>query len=252
MRFILTLFFPVLLFCCSGVYGQLLPYDLQCEHQTEPQAIEARIPVFSWKLKGKATVRQARVWIKMATDKQSLNKADIWQSPAIPTQECKIAYNGKEELSPAHRYWWQIRMEDEDGKVSPWSKAASFSTGLTDPKAWQAQWICAPWEDDAPAPSFRKHFKLRKNPVYVQLFCSGLGYFEARVNDQKVSDEVLIPNQTNYGVRAGLEKARVPIEGKFRRYSVNYLGFDLSKLVKEGENELDILLGNGFFNAKEI
>lgn len=251
MRYLSKSVFFAFLICYSGVYGQLLPYDLRCEQQTEPQAVEARIPVFTWKLKGKAALRQGKVWIRMSSDKQKLNKADMWQSAAIQTQECKIAYNGKEELRPTHRYWWQIRVEDEDGKVSPWSQPASFSTGLTDPKDWNAHWICAPWEEDAQAPLFRKNFKLRKKPVYVQLFCSGLGYFEAKVNDQKVSDEVLIPNQTNYGVRAGLETARVPIEGKFRRYSVNYLGFDVSKLVKEGENNLDILLGNGFFNAKE-
>lgn len=241
-------------------YAQIKPYQLTCEYQANPQAIDVPQPTFRWKINGDVSIRQRRVWIRMASEKKRLDRPDLWVSGAIETESPETVYAGNIPLHSAQRYWWQIRIEGDDGKQSDWSAPVSFCTGLLDKKDWYAQWIGAPWQGEVEtpmekghltpaAPLFRKTFSLKKKIKSAQLFCSGLGYFEAKVNQHKVSEEVLIPNQTNYGRRPELIKARVPIEDHFTRYKVFYLGFDVTSLLRFGKNDLDILLGNGFYNA---
>lgn len=59
----------------------------------------------------------------------------------------------------------------------------------------------------APAPLLRKSFGVDKEVASAYFYGTGLGYFELYMNGEKVGDDVLAPNQTNYGKRPGLESA---------------------------------------------
>ncbi len=95
----------------------------------------------------------------------------------------------------------------------------------------------------------RKSFIVDKEVASARAFVTGLGYFEFYVNGEKVSDDVLVPNQTNYGKRPGLESNMISVPDNFREYRVMYLSYDITELLGNGENVVGAVLGNGFYNA---
>ncbi len=123
---------------------------------------------------------------------------------------------------------------------------------------WGAVWIGAPWDGEVfdqdnagPAPIFKKTFKVNEGLDSAKIKICGLGLFELRVNGTKVSDDVLVPNESLYSYRSGFtDDPLIPINGEnFSNYRVYYLEYDLRPYLKEGDNEMTVLLGNGFFSS---
>ncbi|MDO4754954.1 MAG: family 78 glycoside hydrolase catalytic domain, partial [Parabacteroides sp.] len=83
---------------------------------------------------------------------------------------------------------------------------------------------------DDPAPLLRKNFKVAKSLKEARLYIAGLGYYEARLNGEKVGDHWLDPGWTNYGKQ------------------ILYSTFDVTSQLQSGENVLGVVLGNGFYN----
>ena len=83
-------------------------------------------------------------------------------------------------------------------------------------------------------------------------YVSGLGYFELWLNGAKVGDDVLVPNQTNYGKRPELMEALIYLPDNFREYKVMYLAYDVKTQLHEGANTLGGILGNGFYNPAKF
>ena len=138
--------------------------------------------------------------------------------------------------------------------------------GLLDPSDWQAKWIGAPWQGEEPlqkpanpnvplpeelpppAPMFRKEFSVNKNVEKAVIYVTGLGYFELWLNGEKVGDDVLVPNQTNFGKRPNLMEKGIPLPDDFRNYKVMYLAYDVSEKLNPGANAIGSIVGNGFYN----
>ena len=137
--------------------------------------------------------------------------------------------------------------------------AASMLVACSAPNSdWGATWIGAPWEGErfdqdnaGPAPIFKKGFRVNGHLDSAKIKICGLGLFELRVNGAKVSEDVLVPNESLYSYRDGFsEDPIVPVNGKnFSNYRVYYLEYDLKDYLKEGDNEMTVLLGNGFFST---
>src|SRR5690606_7167204 len=56
-------------------------------------------------------------------------------------------------------------------------------------------------------------------------------------------------NVTLYGKRPGLEKNYISLPDNFREYRVMYLSYDITDMLKRGDNAMGAILGNGFYNA---
>ena len=82
-----------------------------------------------------------------------------------------------------------------------------------------------------PAPLFRAEFALDAKPVAATLRVCGLGFFEARLNGEKVGDHVLDPVVTQYDRR------------------VRYVAHDVKARLRKGANALGVMLGNGWYNC---
>ncbi len=109
-----------------------------------------------------------------------------------------------------------------------------------------AKWL-AP---DIPSPS----------PVIVRTFTAdagesatltvtGLGYFEARLNGKKLGDEFFSPIATDYE-RRRFTKITYPCHDRFT-HRIFYKTFDLSGLLADGTNCLEIQIGGGWFVQNE-
>jgi alpha-L-rhamnosidase len=252
------------------------PVRLTCEYLRDPQVIDVQNPRLSWINISDDNERgqiQTAWEIRAAGSNEKLlaGKADLWNSGVIKSIESvNIPYDGV-PLASFQDCWWQVRIWDRKGKVSDWSEPAFWSMGILKPDEWKARWIGAPWQDESalpkptapksgsgkavpavklppPAPMLRKSFTVKKEIASARAYVTGLGYFELYANGKKVGDDVLVPNLTLYGKRDNLGPIGVMIRNNFREYRVMYLSYDIKEYLKDGENVIGALLGNGFYN----
>lgn len=106
-----------------------------------------------------------------------------------------------------------------------------------------AAWIGA--DEKISSPLFRKQFHIKKQVVSAILDCTGLGYFEAYINNNKISDDVLVPAQTDYDKRE-LKSMSYPMQLR-NNHRIMYLSYDITDMLTSGDNVLGIWLGNGFY-----
>jgi alpha-L-rhamnosidase len=130
-----------------------------------------------------------------------------------------VDYAGR-SLQSFRRYFWRVRWGDAAGRVSPFSKAASFGTGALGARDWTASWI-APRSVrtfatrgttllgrylgdvvQTHAVYLRKEFAAPLGVARATVYVSGLGAYELWLNGRKVGDHVLDPGWTDYRKRA--------------------------------------------------
>lgn len=75
----------------------------------------------------------------------------------------------------------------------------------------------------------RREFNIKKQVQKATAYVCGLGQFIFHINGQKVSDHELDPGWTNYDKK------------------IQYIKFDVTKLLHEGKNALGVEVGNGWF-----
>ena len=251
--------------------AKMTPVNLNCEYLKDPLVIDIHNPRLSWVNEDPQFRRnqsQTAYQIRVAASAENLKKEKqlLWNSgKVISNESVNIEYEGT-LLRSRQDCWWQVRVWDSEGKVSDWSEPAFWSMGLLKSDEWIAKWIGAPWQGEEtlpkpsnpgarmpeqlppPAPMLRKEFNIDKKVTRAVAFVTGLGYFELYLNGKKVGNDVLVPNQTNYGRRPGLLTENIPVEDNFKEYKVMYLAYDIREFLKDGANAVGAMLGNGFYN----
>ena len=102
------------------------------------------------------------------------------------------------------------------------------------PAAWQAKWIDPELAHEKterqPASLLRRAFSLEKTEdAILYITCHGL--YEARLNGRRVGDFVLAPGVGDYNKRLTVQ------------------AYDVSELLRRGENELTVTLGDGWYRG---
>ncbi len=266
---------PFFVICISMFFfigissAKINPTQPTCEYLENPSVVDVMNPRLGWiniADEGERAQLQTAWQIRVASSKTKLEIPDLWDSKKVSgNQSTRVQYNGK-KLRSRVDCWWQVRVWDKNGEVSEWSEPACWHMGLLDEKDWKAKWIGAPWQGEKtlpkpsspgaalpeelppPAPMFRKEFNVNKQVKKAVAYVTGLGYFELYLNGEKVGDDVLVPNQTNYGKRPALSEQYIPLDDNFREYKVMYLAYDISEKLKNGANAVGGMLGNGFYN----
>ncbi len=109
-----------------------------------------------------------------------------------------------------------------------------------------AKWIGG--DNTAQSPVIVRRFGTKKVQK-ATLFVTGLGYFEAKVNGTLVSKDKFVPVLSDYEKR-DLSKFGYPLFDE-TTHAIYYYEYDVTPFVKEGENELTLQLGNGFYRQRE-
>ena len=130
-------------------------------------------------------------------------------------------------------------------------------TEIPDQENWQAEWIGAPWEGESfvpdaehPTPEFRKCIRLDKGVKEAYAYICGLGLFEMYINGKRVGEDYYVPNETMYGVREDGYTYNIKVdEHKFKNFRVMYLAYDVSRHLRRGDNDIRVVLGNGWYSA---
>lgn len=78
----------------------------------------------------------------------------------------------------------------------------------------------------------RRSFKPYKTVKHAELRICGLGFYEATINEQKVGDSEFAPSWSDYDK------------------TVFFNVYDVTQQIRQGDNELRVLLGNGFYNEQ--
>jgi Alpha-L-rhamnosidase N-terminal domain./Bacterial alpha-L-rhamnosidase. len=230
--FFLFTFFSVLTWGAKAD-EKLTVYDLKCENLRNPLGIDKATPHFSWKVKStKNGTRQKAYQIVVSGSLSAIQKGegDLWNSQGIDSPESVlVSYKGK-ALASGMNYYWKVRVWDEKGNASPWSQVVSFSVGLLNKEDWKAAYIGFPTDSGyRECPQLKRKFEIKEKYDKLLLHVNSLGYHEVYLNGQKVGDGVLAPAVSQFDKRSWV------------------LTYDISSLIKKGQNELMLWLGSGWY-----
>lgn len=225
------------------------PSNLRCEHQAGPVVVDAGVsPRLSW-----INETGQSAWQVVVSDRKGTL---VWDSGKVVSEDSHLVPYGGASLEPMNDYFWKVRIWDEKDRASSWSAISRITTG---PKDWEADWIGAPWQKDERGawytryPMFRKEFRVGAGLESANLFISGLGYYEARINGEKVGEDFFAPGFTDYTLRPYLaESPRIPLDPAVTAYRTLYLAYDVSGMLKEGGNAIGVTLGNGYFHTRPM
>ena len=120
------------------------PSSLRCEYLVSPLAIDVREPRLSWTIESDVRgTKQSAYQVLVAGSEVDLlaNRGDLWDTGRVASNRTiQIDYRGK-SLRSRQECFWKVRVWDQNGRPSTWSKPARWQMGLTDPSDWSAQWI---------------------------------------------------------------------------------------------------------------
>lgn len=170
---------------------------------------------------------QTGLQIRVARNDSSRVSEPTWDSGWVASSEQVMVPYAGPALGDATPYTWQVRVRDNKGRVSAWSRPASFETDLGSIQ-WQASWIGAavPKADSA---IFRKGFDVRAKPVRARLYVTALGVYRMFLDGARTDADYLAPGWTDYNKR------------------IQYQTYDVTSLVHEGRNVLAAMLGPGWY-----
>jgi alpha-L-rhamnosidase len=219
------------------VIAQLGVKELLVENRTNPIGIDAAAPRFSWQLvSGKPNILQTAYEIRVANHPTALGKTPdlFWRSGKIASDSSvHVAYKGR-ALQPGQKYYWQVRVWDNQGGASNWSEPAFWQMGLLQPADWKAQWIepgYAEPETNRPSPLFRKEFTTAKKVRSATAYITAHGLYEASINGKRIGDSYLTPGWTSYNKR------------------LQYQMYDVANLLSQGNNAIGVTLGSGWYRG---
>jgi alpha-L-rhamnosidase len=224
MRFLFPFLCAVFL-AIPGAAAPAPPSSLRCEYLTNPLGIDVPNPRFFWLIDNQVRgSRQTAYQVLVSTD-PSVSVGDQWDSGKVESPDfTHIVYGGR-ILQSDTTYHWKVRYWDAAGNASPYSPNARFDTGLLAPSDWKAQWIRG-------GNQVRKEFSLPAKLRRARAYVAGIGYYELRINGQKVGDHVLDPGTTAYDKR------------------VLYATYDVTAWLRPGPNAIGIMLGEGWYRAR--
>ncbi len=216
---------------------KLQAHKLLCEYASSPIGIDVVRPRFSWQIAAdEQNVMQTAYEIRVAENENDVRKgkALVWQTRRVASDASVfVPYNGS-SLQSRKKYYWQVRVWDNHGHASPWSKVETWEMGLLQPAEWTANWIQTAEETKgvvSPAPMFRKGFALGKAIKVARLYVTAHGIYEAEINGKRVGDSYFTPGWTSYLKR------------------LQYQTYDITNLLHKGNNAIGVMVGDGWYRG---
>lgn len=161
-------------------------------------------------------------------------KAIQWSSgKIISDQSVHVNYNGT-PLQSGKKYYWQVKVWDNQGNVSKWSEPGYFQMAFLNPNEWSAKWIEPGYIEDPvlrQSPLLRKEFTAKKKIKAATVYITAHGLYQAQINGYRVGDSYFTPGWTSYNKR------------------LQYQVYDVTGLLKRGNNAIGVMLASGWYRG---
>lgn len=204
------------------------PTHLRCEYLANPAGIDTPHPRFFWWIEQNGRgASQSAYEILVATSPGILmqDRGNQWDSGKVNSEDTiQISYAGN-PLETGKQYYWKIRYWDQSGNPSSYSSVARFTMGILSRNDWKGSWIGG---GPTGGNEFRKVFTLDGKVARAQVYVTALGYYELRINGNRIGKKVLDPAWTTYPKR------------------VLYSTYDVTKNLQNGSNAIGVMLGGGW------
>lgn len=205
-----------------GKRGNIKVYELKCEYGVNPLGIDCEKPRFSWKIKAQKRGEGQSAYRIQVYGK---DRECFWDSGCVKDQNTvNIVYDGR-SLESRGEYRWHLSVWNQAGELAH-EETAGFEMAILDEGEWKAQWIRG-------KNLFRREFITGKKVAKARAYICGLGYYELYLNGKKVGDHVLDPAWTDFDQKS------------------YYAVYDITELLKDGENAVGVMLGNGRYSPYE-
>ena len=197
--------------------------NVRCEYLKNPIGIDIKHPRITWSLEDGEYQKGFKIHYKFNDEEIVTN--------LIKTQSMNYAFTDDFKSRDIVKY--RIEVFDENNK-SWLSEENSFEFGLLDQTDFVGKWISGNYKVDKKrrynADYFLKKFNA-KNIKKARLYITSLGIYEVKINDRRVGKYIFAPGSTDYNKR------------------VQYQVYDCLDLLKDGENILEVVLGDGWFRS---
>ncbi len=198
---------------------------LRVNHLEIPLGYDFTSLTLSWKVE--ASIGEKVYEVRVLVSENDTMERLVYDSGLLEHfKKCQLAV--KISLKPRTRYYWQVIIMDTEGNEST-SEISWFETAKMD-EEWKAQWISA--EETSQMPVLYKDFQAKKSLKRARLYMFGAGLYEVAVNNKMAGDEYLLPGYHAYDLL------------------MEYQTFDITELIKSGDNRISILLGEGWYKGR--
>ena len=215
---------------------------LRCEHLVDPLAVDTPTPRLSWQLaSADRGVRQHAYQIIVASTPECLaaGYGDVWDSGIVESDETLLIAYGGPPLTTGQEVVWSVRSVASGSPWSAFSAPARWRTGVMDATDWTADWVGSPRLLEAATPTagrpgvlLRHEFELPAAPRRAVALVSALGAYDLHVNGERVGDDVLAPEWTDYDRR------------------IQYQAIDVTGYLGRGANAIGALVADGWFAGR--
>lgn len=202
---------------------------LLCDNKNNPIGIDSKVVKISWQLESNnKNVKQRAYHLQVATDKDF--ETIVFNSQKVETDQSLHIPIDLFPYRAETRYFYRVKVWDNYEEETPWSNVAFWETGLQGYDNWRGNWIAAK-KERTQVMSFNKSFSIKKVVKKARLYITSLGLYEASINRERVGDCYFTPGWTSYDKR------------------VLYQTYDITHLLKTGQNDISTLVGNGWYKG---
>lgn len=209
---------------------------LRCEYKENPIGIDELHPRISWQLVSKNR-GILQIGYQMQVSVEEAFTYILWDTGMVKSaQSIHVAYNGP-DLKPRTRYYFRVRILDNSGNNSGWSDIAFWETGLLGSTEWLAEWIKPAIDSEVikeACPLLRKAFEVKGKVKAARVYATALGLYELNLNGTRVGENLFAPGWTSY------------------RDRMQYQTYDVTKMLKPGNNAIGAILGKGWFRGNLV
>lgn len=199
---------------------------LKTGHLKNPLGIDLPRPMLTWKVTD--GLKQTAYQIVATSDGM-----EIWNTGRLSGDVMQIAYTGPAESRM--RIVWKVRIWDEAELSGPWSETAFFEYAFLNKQQWLATWInpeihTFDYTQNLPASYLVRYFTLESSGS-ARAYISAHGLYALYINGSRVTENILTPGTSEYWLR------------------LPYQTFDVSDLLRVGENRVEVVLGDGWYRG---
>jgi alpha-L-rhamnosidase len=199
---------------------------LRCDYMENPVGFDFDRPSFSWLTEAEGVNKRQsarRLQVSLSPECSS----PLYDSGKLESDE-SVGVRLEMDLEKRTRYFWRVKVWDEQGNESPWSETAYFETARYE-EPFRGEWIGL---DGEAFPQLRRAFSVNKPVRRARAYASGVGVYCLFLNGKRVGEDVLAPFINAYD------------------QWLQYETYDVTPLLAEGENALGAFLGNGYYKGR--